>query len=86
MVGRVGYAPTTPAMSMQYSTIELTARIKLNGYIIYSLWKIFVFLFTAYINEKFIINKVILKLLKKAPLGNIGIKLTNKKARQPAWT
>jgi hypothetical protein len=24
-VGRVGYAPTTPAMSMQYSTIELTA-------------------------------------------------------------
>ena len=29
MVGRVGYAPTTPAMSMQYSTIELTAP-KLN--------------------------------------------------------
>ncbi len=28
MVGRVGYAPTTPAMSMQYSTIELTARKK----------------------------------------------------------
>ncbi len=27
MVGRVGYAPTTPAMSMQYSTIELTAQI-----------------------------------------------------------
>ena len=27
MVGRVGYAPTTPAMSMQYSTIELTARV-----------------------------------------------------------
>ena len=26
MVGRVGYAPTTPAMSMQYSTIELTAQ------------------------------------------------------------
>jgi hypothetical protein len=25
LVGRVGYAPTTPAMSMQYSTIELTA-------------------------------------------------------------
>ena len=23
MVGLVGYAPTTPAMSMQYSTIEL---------------------------------------------------------------
>ena len=28
MVGRVGYAPTTPAMSMQYSTIELTAHYK----------------------------------------------------------
>ncbi len=27
MVGRVGYAPTTPAMSMQYSTIELTAQL-----------------------------------------------------------
>ena len=26
-MGRVGYAPTTPAMSMQYSTIELTALI-----------------------------------------------------------
>ena len=26
MVGRVGYAPTAPAMSMQYSTIELTAQ------------------------------------------------------------
>ena len=30
MVGRVGYAPTTPAMSMQYSTIELTAQAKLK--------------------------------------------------------
>jgi hypothetical protein len=30
MVGRVGYAPTTPAMSMQYSTIELTAPINFN--------------------------------------------------------
>ena len=29
MVGRVGYAPTTPAMSMQYSTIELMAQ-KIN--------------------------------------------------------
>ncbi len=36
MVGRVGYAPTTPAMSMQYSTIELTA---LNlSYIFYSIF------------------------------------------------
>ena len=34
MVGRVGYAPTTPAMSMQYSAIELTA-LKLS-YIFYS--------------------------------------------------
>tara|TARA_B100000902_G_scaffold353534_1_gene365067 strand:+ start:226 stop:330 length:105 start_codon:yes stop_codon:yes gene_type:complete len=30
MVGRVGIEPTTPAMSMQYSTIELTALIKKN--------------------------------------------------------
>ena len=29
MVGRVGYAPTTSAMSMQHSTIELTAPINL---------------------------------------------------------
>ena len=29
MVSRVGYTPTTPAMSMQYSTIELTV-IKQN--------------------------------------------------------
>jgi len=29
MVGRVDYTPTTPAMSMQYSTIELTV-IKQN--------------------------------------------------------
>ena len=29
MVGRVGYAPTTPAMSMQYSTIELTALLRI---------------------------------------------------------
>ena len=36
MVGRVGYAPTTPAMSMQYSTIELTA-LKLI-YIFYSIF------------------------------------------------
>ncbi len=32
MVGRVGYAPTTPAMSMQYSTIELTAQKLLKVY------------------------------------------------------
>jgi hypothetical protein len=34
MVGRVGYAPTTPAMSMQYSTIELTAQ-NINKCIVY---------------------------------------------------
>ena len=34
MVGRVGYAPTTPAMSMQYSTIELTAPWFINIIII----------------------------------------------------
>ena len=33
LVGRVGYAPTTPAMSMQYSTIELTAH-KIISYLI----------------------------------------------------
>ncbi len=32
MVGRVGYAPTTPAMSMQYSTIELTAQKIFNNF------------------------------------------------------
>ena len=35
MVGRVGYAPTTPAMSMQYSTIELTAHMTKNYYFYY---------------------------------------------------
>ena len=71
MVGRVGYAPTTPAMSMQYSTIELTAPNKnLNILIIIYFEKIFVSLFIAYINEKLIINKVKLKSLKKDPLGN----------------
>ena len=30
MVGRVGYAPTTPAMSMQYSTIELQSPWNFN--------------------------------------------------------
>ena len=39
MVGRVGYAPTTPAMSMQYSTIELTA-LFINKFIIISIFKI----------------------------------------------
>ena len=76
-MGRVGYAPTTPAMSMQYSTIELTARSEIQIFISF-FEKIFVSLFTAYIIEKFIINKVILKLLKKEPLGNNGTKLINK--------
>ena len=34
MVGRVGYAPTTPAMSMQYSTIELTGLMTISLFII----------------------------------------------------
>ena len=78
MVGRVGYAPTTPAMSMQYSTIELTARSEIQIFISFFFEKIFVSLFTAYINDKLIINKVKLKLLKKEPLGNNGTKLINK--------
>ena len=65
-MGRVGYAPTTPAMSMQYSTIELTAH--------HVALKIFVSLLIAYIIEKLSINKVKLKSLKNAPLGRIGIK------------
>ena len=32
MVGRVGYAPTTPAMSMQYSIIELKALVNWLGF------------------------------------------------------
>ena len=39
----------------------------------------FVSLFTAYIKEKLIINKVILKSLKNEPLGNIGVKFIIKK-------
>ena len=80
MVGRVGYAPTTPAMSMQYSTIELTA-LKNNQ--IYPFEKIFVFLLHANIIEKLIQNKVILKSLKKEPLGNIGIKFIKTKVKAP---
>jgi hypothetical protein len=34
MVGLVGYAPTTPAMSMQYSTIELQSQEKDNKVIL----------------------------------------------------
>ena len=33
MVGLVGYAPTTPAMSMQYSTIELQSHINTSAQI-----------------------------------------------------
>ena len=82
MVGRVGYAPTTPAMSMQYSTIELTAQIKFS-YLYHFFEKIFVSLFTAYINEKLIINKVKLKSLKKDPLGNNGTKFISIKIKVP---
>ena len=84
MVGRVGYAPCTPAMSMQYSTIELTALIKfylkketiqVNSFL---LWKKLVFLLHAYIKEKFNQKRVKLKSLKKEPLGNNGKKFINK--------
>ena len=80
MVGRVGYAPTTSAMSMQHSTIELTA-IKNNQ--IQPFEKIFVFLLHANITEKLIQNKVILKSLKKEPLGNSGIKFIKTKVKAP---
>ena len=43
MVGRVGYAPTTPAMSMQYSTIELTALLNYNLILSLLLENIFIF-------------------------------------------
>ena len=47
MVGRVGYAPTTPAMSMQYSTIELTAHninFLRNFLIVLIYWDVLAFL------------------------------------------
>ena len=83
-MGRVGYAPTTPAMSMQYSTIELTAQfVKLHFYYLLVLKKTFVFLFTAYNMDKFKINKLILKSLKKEPEGISGKKLVIKKVKAP---
>ncbi len=48
MVGRVGYAPTTPAMSMQYSTIELTALIMIKYIKIY---------YNFYIKKRFLYNE-----------------------------
>ena len=54
MVGRVGYAPTTPAMSMQYSTIELTALNQKFFSNILVLW------FKAYNKDRFNPNKVIM--------------------------
>ena len=57
-MGRVGYAPTTPAMSMQYSTIELTAPN--YEYLILSLFleKIFKFGLDEYKIVKFIAKRV----------------------------
>ena len=78
MVGRV-VTLQLPSMSMQYSTIELTALI-LTKYLFHFLKK-YLFLFTAYINEKLIINKVKLKSLKKEPLGNNGTKFNNIKIK-----
>mgnify|MGYP004199367219 CR=1 FL=1 len=43
----------------------------------------FVSLFTAYINDKFIIKKVILKSLKKEPLGINGKNIDNKYTNAP---
>ena len=81
-MGRVGYAPTTPAMSMQYSTIELTALVYLS-YCNFFLKKILVSLFTPYINEKLIKNKVILKSEKKDPLGKSGKNVDNRYRKEP---
>ena len=68
MVGRVGYAPTTPAMSMQYSTIELTA-LQISTYDkFFFLKKMLVFLLTLYIKRKIYKNKVILKSEKRSHL------------------
>ena len=61
MVGRVGYAPTTPAMSMQYSTIELTALyeyFRSNLFCYFLKLIILVFGFDAYKIEILIQNKV----------------------------
>ena len=62
-MGLVGYAPTTPAMSMQYSTIELQSQMYTElisqyhfDYIDYKLQffeNIFVFLLIEYIRDKF---------------------------------
>ena len=84
-MGRVGYAPTTPAMSMQYSTIELTALcyILKISFLFSLMKKILVFSFTAYNIDKFKINKLILKSLKNAPDGSSGKKLQIKKINAP---
>ena len=74
MVGRVGYAPTTPAMSMQYSTIELTALI-----IIYPQYflcsNIFNFESDAQKIPRLIANNVSEKSPKKDPDGKTGKKI-----------
>ena len=54
MVGLVGYAPTTPAMSMQYSTIELQSQ-NLSNYFDKNM---FVFFPTEYIMDKLIQKRV----------------------------
>ena len=78
-MGRVG-CPTAPAMSMQYSTIELTALYWVNYFNFFE--KILVSLFTPYINDKFMKNKVILK-SEKEPLGNKGKNVDNKYIKAP---
>ena len=47
--------------------------------------KILVSLFTPYIKDKFIKNKVILKSEKKDPLGNNGKNVDNKYIKAPIW-
>ena len=88
MVGRVGYAPTTPAMSMQYSTIELIPH--LNNKLIFQFFisnqffeNIFVFSLIEYIKDKLRKKKVRLRSPKNAPLGKNGINEVVKKIKQP---
>ncbi len=51
MVGRVGYAPTTPAMSMQYSTIELTAPNNFKHYHIFTKKNKYIYIYKYFPNK-----------------------------------
>ncbi len=67
MVGRVGYAPTTPAMSMQYSTIELTALKKSDSsiYLNFVFCKNIRFFITSKHNRKIYPKQSDIKITKK---------------------